>query len=282
MDALGGTSKEWRLSRDRYYTKSGVRLANRVRREWNKSWMDDARVVSYHKLHTLKSASYSRVAEAVRAYCQCHATIWNEVSLPRHSALTMRVFSGKQRALDRFWEEVRGSTARDRLAVVYGVCYRSMPSTGRGEVSVPVKGTHKSCKRAFRTFDLDEFRTTKTCHRCGGEMKAAYCDRTNRSDMSLKKRGRHDREVRGLKVCTNEGCTACRKTCFVDRDRNSCWNFHKLAWAVERPAELARPAGEVADTQINMTEINQGAQEHSMTEHTTRCAPEGAVVASGS
>lgn len=228
-------------SRGQYYEEAGITWANRERRSWNASWMDDERVQKFHKEHTFRTASYDAWKSAVQAYSDVHGQIWTETSKQRHSELSMKTYQGKQSALMRFWRSLaRSAEERATTVVVYGVCYRSMVSGGKGEVSVPVKVAHKTCKECYPTFDLDEYRTSKTCALCGSDLQLMHCEREDLSKVTHKPKAKIHKEVRGLRCCRNPLCVKTRGTCLVDRDGNACWNFWQACSSVERPIHLQR------------------------------------------
>lgn len=233
--------------RREYYSDAGITRANLRRREWNKSWLEDEAVKQFHKEHSFRTASYEAWKAAVKEYSKVHALVWTETSQQRHSMLSMKTYQGKQSALMRFWNGL-SKTPEERLqtAVVYGVCYRSMASGGRGEVSVPVKAAHLACRRCYTVYDLDEHCTTKLCALCGGELQMVYKERNDSSKITLvKKNVKIHGEVRGLKCCRNPRCVQIRKTCLVDRDGNSCWNFWFLSMSPTRPPAFSRTKTEI-------------------------------------
>lgn len=230
-------------SRRQYYEEAGFISAGRKRRHWNQIWMENEDVKKFHKDHTFRTASYDAWKDTLRGYCKVHETIWSETSKERHSLLSMQSYQGKQSALMNFWNGLcKFSWERSKTAIVYGVCYRSIASGGRGEVSVPVKVAHKTCKRCYTAvYDLDEFRTSKLCASCGNDLKLIYSDVNDRSRVMLKKKNKKvHREVRGLRCCQNPTCVHQRKTCMVDRDINACWNFWSLCRAIQRPLNFSR------------------------------------------
>lgn len=229
-------------SRKQYYEESGVNSANKRRRNWNSSWMENDDVKKFHKEHSLRTASYEAWTNVVKSFSQVHKTIWGETSKPRHSLLSMQTYQGKQSALMRFWNGLlTSSEERKNTVVVYGVCYRSMACGGKGEVSVPVKVAHKTCKLCYTTYDLDEFRTSKVCSLCDGDLELIYKEKQNSSKITLEKKTKKTHgEVRGLRCCRNPTCIANRKTCMVDRDGNACWSFYFISHAATRPQKYSR------------------------------------------
>lgn len=230
--------------RNQYYQDAGITTANHLRRQWNHVWMENEEVKKFHKEHTFKTTEPKRWNKAVEEYSKVHKTIWREVSKPRHSMLSMRTYQGKQSALMNFWNSLsKTPEQRKNTVIVYGVCYRSMASGGRGEISTPVKVAHKTCKLCYPTLDLDEFNTSKMCGLCGKELEKLHAYRQERSHIVRAKQRTNKKEmleVRGLRLCTNKNCMACRKTMFVDRDVNACINFWRLSTSISRPEYLSR------------------------------------------
>ena len=234
--------EERRYSRRQYYEDGGIFWANETRRVWNTSWMKDEKVIEFHKSHTFRTASYELWKRALTEYSQVYETIWDETSQPRHSWLSMQTYQGKQSALMRFWNSLSSSSdERSNTVVVYGVCYRTMACGGKGEVSVPVKIAHKTCKLCYTVYDLDEFRTSKLCALCGNDLEILYCRRTNHSAVTTEKVNmKIHKEVRGLRCCRNPLCIRQRHTAYVDRDLNACWNFWSLCRKEQRPTHFSR------------------------------------------
>jgi hypothetical protein len=232
--------EEKRYSRREYYNDAGIFDANETRRTWNASWMEDEEVKKFHKECTFRTASYESFVEALKGYAKVHKKNWSETRQARHSRLSMQTYQGKQSALMRFWNGLSSTpTERSNTVVVYGVCYRSMACGGKGEISVPVKVAHKTCKLCYTVYDLDEFRTSKLCALCGGDLELLYCRRNDRSAVKMKKE-KACKEVRGLRCCQNALCARTRGTIYVDRDLNACWNFWTLCRKEQRPTHLSR------------------------------------------
>ena len=93
---------------------------------------------------------------------------------------------------------------KENPIIAYGAA--KFPSTGRGELSAPTTSLFRACCRHFQHVVLvDEFRTSKTCSICGGDLA------------SVKLRGVI---VRGLHWC---GSTKCRR--LLNRDYNAAVNI---------------------------------------------------------
>ena len=137
----------------------------------------------------------------------------------KRSRLRFGVYVGKQKCLDRFFENLRGAT-KHPCVVAYGAS--SLKPGGKGEMSVPVGRVLKTCQRYFQTSLVNEYLTTKKHHKCCGTMNPV-CHK-----------GVEDpRAIRGL-----YWCPTCRE--FVNRDRNPCLNILKVFRAgEERPGYLA-------------------------------------------
>eukprot|EP00960_Hanusia_phi_P064759 765905-Hanusia_phi.AAC.2 len=77
---------------------------------------------------------------------------------------------GKQRFIDRtffsvdFWKQDK----QEKPVIAYGNA--SFASTGRCEKPVPVQRIKRKRQKRYQTFDVDEYRTSRCCSRCGGRL----------------------------------------------------------------------------------------------------------------
>lgn len=109
-----------------------------------------------------------------------------------------------------------------RCAVIVAYGAAKFKPGGRGEVNVPTSRAYKECKQKFKTYPVDEFRTTAVSAKTGVILKNVYSRR-------LKK------EVRGLKWC--DSTNNCK---FVNRDLNAALNIRRCLASPIRPVELCR------------------------------------------
>jgi hypothetical protein len=82
-----------------------------------------------------------------------------------------RSFQGRQRSEQRLVQNIEQKFGpRDRIALAIGNWSRK--SQMRGCAPSPVVGMTNLLRKHFCVYVVDEFKTTKTCSKCGGEMKA--------------------------------------------------------------------------------------------------------------
>ncbi len=138
-------------------------------------------------------------------YAKWRMTLWRK----KRSVLANRV------------NDVLQHARRKERDVVVGYGAAKFVCTGRGERAVPTTGTFKYFIRAFREMQghingrvvmVDEFNTTKCCHRCGSVLDKIYKDVEGRSV-----------EVRGIRLCHT--CGEQDKPLHRNRDLNAARNI---------------------------------------------------------
>jgi hypothetical protein len=133
--------------------------------------------------------------------------VWKEKLKKKRARDDFRVYCGKNRLLDRFFQQFKDYT------VAYGGAKFS--STGvRGEEAVPTTFMYKKCIQHCKTVVVNEYNTTKMCNTC----KNGTCKvRSNGND------------VRGLRWCK----TNCHR--LINRDFNAALNIRSCVTHVRHP-----------------------------------------------
>jgi len=131
----------------------------------------------------------------------------------------------------------RGRSSRDRLlnriSDAYGPNCRihygnwSRRSQMRGCAPTPNVMLKRVLSARFRVVEVDEYRTSKTCNSCGGNLKS-YRKRNGRQS--------HSRLV--CESCGGKGLTPSKR--FVDRDLNAAMNILLAGTSSVRPEYLSR------------------------------------------
>ena len=165
VTAYDSTSETYKvLSRKGYYQESGILKSNRKTRFWELGLKGATEALS--------EGSYRSVDEFQRykyyqAFLRNYSRLWDNKASQKRSRLRFGVYVGKQKCLDRFFENLRGAT-KDPCIVAYGAS--SLKPGGKGEMSVPVGRVLKTCQRYFQTSLVNEYLTTKKHHKCCGTM----------------------------------------------------------------------------------------------------------------
>ena len=215
-----------RLTRDRYYVESGVFKARRSAKKWLSNIQD---CLDELKGNSPKRPSLAAFDAYVAVVVKHWDARWAEMSKTRWGAQRLRLYGGKKRVLDCFFNEVQEAVgARKKIVVAYGSA--KFAPGGRGELSVPTTGTFKAFSNRFkgRVAVVDEFRTTRIWHKDSTTVLQGV--QSQSKDCKVK--------VRGLLWCSS----TMENSKFVNRDLNAAINIHKcFTMYPVRPAMLARP-----------------------------------------
>lgn len=145
-----------------------------------------------------------------------YKTLWDAHTQVADQRDDLRVYSLKQKCLDRFFSTF---LCRDKIkpTIAYGAAY--MTPTGKGEMSVPVRFVYKKCCDRFDTIKVNEDYTTLMHAKCQNYTHSVKCASSH---------------IRSLRWCPT-----CRE--LVSRDRNACHNIAAVYLAGdERPKYMCR------------------------------------------
>jgi len=219
-----------RLTRGRYRRESGQLRAERNTQRWQariRASLDALTHVSSKGLsldnHWAHVAQYLGVREA----------IWAEHSNACWARQRLRLYGGKHRAMDRFFNEMHRACHEvapgERIVVAYGAA--GFAATAKREASVPVKWAKQACAKRFQTCLTDEFRSTAVDYATGTLLKAVW------SRVA-------DQRIRGLLWCDPTIPGSAGK--LVNRDVNAALNIRKCflqeSRTGTRPAQMCRIA----------------------------------------
>ena len=226
-----GKVVEYRLTRKQYYSQSGFTKGNKKAKNWTKSLKDEEDVF---KLVSLKTIDESKHDEFLRNYLSVYDALWNEKTKKKWGRENFRKYCLKQKCLDKFFSSMGGTEENNDFPVIAYGAAKFNPS-GKHELSVPTTSLSKKCSDFYHTIMVDEFRTTKLCHKCENPISPTSRNVKDRN-------GEYSyREVRGLRWCSST------KTCrnFQDRDMNAAQNILKCFLAGDtRPPKFCRNYGE--------------------------------------
>ena len=164
---------------------------------------------------SLKTSDENMRSNYRRVYFEQYDRLWSARLLKKRSREAFRLYSIKRSVIDRFFMSFMKGTKLKPI-IVYGGA--TMRSSGRGEMSVPVKAVLKRCRQFYHTVLVNEHLTTKCHSECGSRMHPV-------------KRHGEQKTVRGLLYCP-----VCHQ--FVNRDRDACKSIHHAATFEKRPFYL--------------------------------------------
>ena len=212
--------KTYKLTRKQYYQESGIFNARTQTEEWMKNIKDEMAEMA---TVSLKGDSMEDHKAFIKMYLKHKNTLWNEMTKERWSRQRMRMYGGKKRTFEKFFNKIKQVDETKRVVIAYGSA--KFAPGGKNEIAVPTTSAFKECKYRFPIVVVDEFRTTKVHYE---------------DDTILQKVGKKglQKEVRGLLWCSST-----IRSKFVDRDRNAALNIMRCARPEARPISLTRRPG---------------------------------------
>lgn len=210
------------MTRKQYYTDTGLFKARKRCQSWNKEVKKELNMLS--KV-TSKGVSLNNHFKFLKVHYFCSKAIWDEYTKERWSRSRLSLYAGKQRVWDRFFNKIKESDPEKRVVMAFGSA--KFDPSGKGEMAVPTCQVYKETIRRFKTYLVDEFRTSKIC----------YKDDTVLDLVAKKKDPRSS--LRGLLWC---GST--NNKFFIDRDLNAALNMRRCLISPVRPLSLTRIPGQ--------------------------------------
>lgn len=196
------TSKLHTLTRGEYYQKARILRLQHKTRTWELSLRG---VVSAWSKASIRTSSPSLAYAYRQVLVRNYGRLWALRFEKKRAREALACFAGKQHVLDSFFSSLT-HRGEDKPVIAYGAA--SFHPTGKGEVSVPVKGVLKACRKHYQTVLVNEYLTTKVHHACGHRLNPIASQTAERPV----------RAVRGL--CWCQTCTK-----FVSRDGNAAHNI---------------------------------------------------------
>lgn len=202
--------KYYRLTRGYYYRSTGVKsLTRRINKE-NLQMKGVYESMSKTPTKTIRERDWWEYQMIVTRY---YDELWSMNATEKRRREHMRVKRLKEKCLDVFLNKFMVKGEKDPL-IAYGAA--SMNTTGKGELSVPVKYVYEKCKRRYDTEKENEKYSTLMHHKCRMVTTGVKVD---------------DGYTRGLRWCPT--CSE-----LVSRDRNACKNIALSFKEEERPNYL--------------------------------------------
>jgi hypothetical protein len=204
------------LTRRQYYNDSGLYKARTRTNKWNNDISIELTMLSQN------SGKYVSL-EKFMAYIEVKKTIddklWDEYRKRKWREQRFRLYGGKKRTFSRFFNKLGNPSD---IIIAYGSA--KFAPGGKGEISVPTSRTFKECSYRFKTFVVDEFRSSKIYWK-------------DDSVLQLIQRKDTGTTLRGLLWCNSTNQHICK---FVDRDVNGAMNILRCFVSTKRPTILSR------------------------------------------
>lgn len=210
--------KIFKLSRKQYRADGGIVHAEKTRAKMNRPLQDVLAQLSVNSSKTSKVQTFLRNIDLEREHFE---RLWDVGYSQKASRLRFHTHCKTQSVLHRFFSQLGGGLGnaaerKQKVFVAYGQAKFS--PTGRNEMAVPTTSAFKACAKMWHTHLVDEFRTTKVCHDCGGELVDVKSHHivTRNTTMELERKRVSNRN---LKRCPN----ACKSTeCNRHQQHRSC------------------------------------------------------------
>jgi hypothetical protein len=216
-----GTIRSFNLTRKQFYQESGINKARKTTETWNKALKTALIAMSGV---SSKGMNLEQHQEYMTTFFEHYDDLWDRYTEEKWSRQRMRLYGGKKRVLDRFFNTIKNADKTKEVVIAYGSA--KFAPGGKGEVSVPTTGFFKATTSHFKTEVTCEFRSTRVF----------YKDDSILEYIGTRKRPSH--AVRGLLWC---GST--NNNQFVHRDLNAALNIRRCITSSIRPLSLTRRPG---------------------------------------
>lgn len=159
--------------------------------------------------HSLKTTSEEEWRLFLLDYISVYEELWRVKTIKAWGRERFRVYTLKRKTLDKFFGSMR-KRGEEKPVIAYGAA--KFNPNSKSELSAPTTFLSKRCAKHYPTIYVDEYNTTKVCHR-------------------------------GLRWCSS---TKCRT--LVNRDLNAALNILRcFRSGTKRPNSLSRNSGEIKD-----------------------------------
>ena len=211
-----GTIRTFNLSRGEYYNSSGMFKARKKTKTWSKCIQEQLKSLSEV---TTKGCDLTKHNAFVVTFLQVREAVTEEYFKKRWRRQKLRLYGGKKRTFDNFFNKIRNADPEKKVILAYGAA--KFAPGGQNEISVPTERAFKEAKKHFTVIPTDEFRTSRVF---------------NVTDTLLEsvKSKKRDTVLRGL--LWNRSPTSK----FVNRDANAALNIRRCITTPTRPLSLTR------------------------------------------
>ena len=162
--------KVFKLSRKQYRAEGGIVYAEKTRAKMNRPLQDVLEQLSANSSKTCNLETFMQNIDLETRHFQ---RLWDVGYSQKASRLRFHTHCKTQCVLHRFFSQMGmglGSAAERKRRVFVSYGQAKFSPTGRNEMAVPTTSAFKACSRMWHTHLVDEFRTTKVCHDCLGEL----------------------------------------------------------------------------------------------------------------
>ena len=218
IDRNNGSIKKYKLTRNQYYSKSGMFKARKETAKWNLGVKSDLEKMSRN---SPKSIYLSKFLMYINTVTNVQKRLWKEYLKKRWRRQRFRLYSGKKRTFAKFLNSLGPP---NDIVLAFGNA--KFAPGGKGEISVPTSRAFKECSSRFKIEIVDEFRTSKINYRDDQILEIVA---TNNKRIN---------QIRGLLWCRSSDNTNPSKGKFVDRDINAALNIRRCIQS--RPLILTR------------------------------------------
>jgi hypothetical protein len=195
---------------------------------------------------TSRGADFEAFLEFMKV-CTAHwEALWKQYTKTRWARLHMHLHRGKQRAFDKFFNELRAlkEDKRKMLVLAYG---SGRWASTKGCIPAPSTRAYKDCAHRFVSILMNAFGTSSIHHELGCTLQRVEMEKCQRSPGDIQKYGavtegqemESRAQVRGLPALVSTSGDEKRLEC-VNRDFSASINIKSYAVLEKRLLELTR------------------------------------------
>lgn len=221
IDKDNMTIRKYKLTRNQYYSESGMIKARKNTQKWNLRVRKDLEKMSQH---SPKSTNLFKFLQYISIMTKVQGRLWKEYLKKRWRRQRFRLYGGKKRVFAKFLNILGPS---HDVVLAFGSA--KFAPGGKGEVSVPTTRAFKECSSRFDIEVVDEFRTSKINYKDDQILDLVAIKSIKDAKIS---------QIRGLLWCHSMDNTSQSTGKFVDRDINAALNIRRCIY--NRPLALSR------------------------------------------
>lgn len=211
-----GSIRSYNLSRCEYYQKSGIFQAREKNNTWSKNIRDELEQLSEVSTKGCEVETHNKF---MKVFLEVREVINDEYFKKRWRRQRLRLYGGKKRTMDNFYNKIKNDDPSRETIIAYGAA--KFAPGGKNEISVPTERAFKEATKHFTVVPVDEFRTTKVYNVTDVILESVKSQKTGST-------------VRGL--LWNRSPMGK----FLDRDLNAALNIRRCITTPTRPASLTR------------------------------------------
>ena len=216
-----GQLKTYQLTRNAYYNQSGMTKANKQTHYWETQIKAAEDIFKQVSPKTTDGHIYDQY---IRNYLSVYSELWQEKTKRKWGQRRFRTHRLKQKTLDRFFSKMKGKRKPDPI-IAYGAA--KFNPNGKNELSAPTTSLSKKCAQRYKTYMIDEYNTTKVCHKCDQPLHPVGEEINGKRSVY--------QQIRGLRWCSSTKCHN-----FLNRDKNAAINMIRKLREGEENVSLSR------------------------------------------